>query len=168
MKRIITAAVTAAAVGLCGAAAQAESLKIGFLATLSGPPAVLGQHMRDGFLLGVKQAGGKLGGLDTEVIVVDDDIDARDWKDVMWAISTRMDPVRDVTLIENTPIDYLDFASPESGLGGKIGLDATNKWPPETKREWGRKIHMDDTVVEEVTRKWAAYGLPGSGKPIWK
>ncbi len=102
------------------------------------------------------------------VIVVDDDIDARDWKDVMWAISTRMDPVRDVTQVESTPIDYLDFASPESGLGGKIGLDATNKWPPETKREWGRKIRMDDTVVEEVTRKWAAYGLPGSGKPIWK
>jgi len=66
------------------------------------------------------------------VIVVDDDINARDWKDVMWAISTRMDPVRDVTLVENTPIDYLDFASPESGLGGKIGLDATTKLPPET------------------------------------
>jgi len=64
------------------------------------------------------------------VIVVDDDIDARDWKDVMWAISTRMDPARDITVVENTPIDYLDFASPESGLGGKIGLDATNKLPP--------------------------------------
>ena len=74
------------------------------------------------------------------VIVVDDDIDARDWKDVMWAISTRMDPARDITVIENTPIDYLDFASPESGLGSKIGLDATNKLPPETHREWGRKI----------------------------
>ena len=74
------------------------------------------------------------------VIVVDDDIDARNWKDVMWAMSTRMDPARDITLIENTPIDYLDFASPESGLGSKIGLDATNKWPPETKREWGRQI----------------------------
>ncbi len=74
------------------------------------------------------------------VIVVDDDIDARDWKDVMWAISTRMDPARDITLVENTPIDYLDFASPESGLGSKIGLDATNKWPPETNREWGRPI----------------------------
>ena len=70
------------------------------------------------------------------VIVVDDDINARDWKDVMWAISTRMDPARDVTMIENTPIDYLDFASPESGLGSKIGLDATNKLPPETHREW--------------------------------
>ncbi len=77
------------------------------------------------------------------VIVVDDDIDARDWKDVMWAISTRMDPARDITVIENTPIDYLDFASPESGLGSKIGLDATNKLPPETNREWGRKIAMD-------------------------
>lgn len=94
------------------------------------------------------------------VIVVDDDINCRDWKDVIWAISTRMDPVRDALLVENTPIDYLDFASPESGLGGKMGLDATNKWPPETKREWGRLIEMDQTVVEEVTRKWAAYGLP--------
>jgi len=102
------------------------------------------------------------------VIVVDDDINARDWKDVMWAMSTRMDPARDITVIEGTPIDYLDFASPESGLGGKVGLDATNKWPPETKREWGQKIRMDDAVVEEVTRKWASYGLPGSGKPIWK
>ncbi|HEV7386513.1 MAG TPA: UbiD family decarboxylase, partial [Phenylobacterium sp.] len=82
------------------------------------------------------------------VIVVDDDIDARDWKDVMWAISTRMDPARDITVVENTPIDYLDFASPESGLGSKIGLDATDKWPPETHREWGRKLGMDDATVE--------------------
>lgn len=102
------------------------------------------------------------------VIVVDDDIDARDWKDVMWAISTRMDPVRDIMTVENTPIDYLDFASPESGLGGKLGLDATDKMPPETHRDWGRKIRMSDAVVEEVTRKWASYGLPGSGRPIWK
>jgi 4-hydroxy-3-polyprenylbenzoate decarboxylase len=102
------------------------------------------------------------------VIVVDDDIDARDWKEVMWAVSTRMDPVRDTVLMENTPIDYLDFASPESGLGGKIGLDATNKMPPETRREWGRPIRMSDRVIEEVTRKWADYRLPGSGKPIWK
>ena len=85
------------------------------------------------------------------VIVVDDDIDARDWKEVMWAISTRMDPVRDITLIDNTPIDYLDFASPESGLGGKIGLDATSKLPPETQREWGRPIRMADEIVAEVT-----------------
>jgi len=102
------------------------------------------------------------------VIVVDDDIDARDWKDVMWALSTRMDPARDITVIENTPIDYLDFASPESGLGSKIGLDATNKLPPETHREWGRKIAMDPSIVETVTRKWQALGLPGQGKPVWK
>ncbi|MDG3442219.1 UbiD family decarboxylase [Nitrospirillum amazonense] len=102
------------------------------------------------------------------VIVVDDDINVRDWKDVMWAVSTRMDPARDITVIEGTPIDYLDFASPESGLGGKVGLDATNKLPPETHREWGEKIAMDQGVVEEVSRKWASYGLPGSGKPIWR
>jgi 4-hydroxy-3-polyprenylbenzoate decarboxylase len=102
------------------------------------------------------------------VIVVDDDIAARDWKDVMWAVSTRMDPARDTVLFDRTPIDYLDFASPESGLGGKIGLDATNKLPPETNREWGRPIRMADDIVAEVTRKWADYGLPGSGKPIWK
>jgi 4-hydroxy-3-polyprenylbenzoate decarboxylase len=102
------------------------------------------------------------------VIVVDEDIDARAWKDVMWAISTRMDPARDITVVENTPIDYLDFASPESGLGGKIGLDATNKWPPETKRPWGTKIAMEQAVVDLVTEKWTRYGLPGSGKPIWK
>jgi 4-hydroxy-3-polyprenylbenzoate decarboxylase len=102
------------------------------------------------------------------VIVVDEDIDARDWKDVMWAISTRMDPARDITVVEGTPIDYLDFASPEPGLGGKIGLDATSKWPPETKREWGRKIRMADAIIERVTEKWPRYGLPGAGKPIWK
>jgi len=102
------------------------------------------------------------------VIVVDDDIDARDWKDVMWAVSTRMDPARDITLVENTPIDYLDFASPESGLGSKIGLDATEKWPPETSREWGRQIRMSDEVIEKVNAMWPELGLPGSGKPIWK
>jgi 4-hydroxy-3-polyprenylbenzoate decarboxylase len=102
------------------------------------------------------------------VIVVDDDIDARDWKQVMWAISTKMDPARDITVIENTPIDYLDFASPESGLGSKIGLDATDKWPPETKREWGEEIRMDDTVVERVSALWGKLGLPGDGTPIWK
>ena len=101
------------------------------------------------------------------VIVVDDDIDARDWKDVMWAISTRMDPARDITVVENTPIDYLDFASPESGLGGKIGLDATNKLPPETNRDWGTKIRMDQAVVDKVNAMWAGLGLPGSGKAIW-
>jgi 4-hydroxy-3-polyprenylbenzoate decarboxylase len=102
------------------------------------------------------------------VIVVDDDIDVRDWKDVMWAIATRMDPARDITLMENTPIDYLDFASPESGLGSKIGLDATNKLPPETRRDWGRKIRMSDEVIAAVTEKWPRLGLPGGGKSIWK
>jgi 4-hydroxy-3-polyprenylbenzoate decarboxylase len=102
------------------------------------------------------------------VIVVDDDIDARDWKDVMWAIATRMDPARDITVIEATPIDYLDFASPVSGLGGKIGLDATNKWPPETSREWGRQIRMDQSVIDAVTAMWPSLGLPGAGTPIWK
>ena len=102
------------------------------------------------------------------VIVVHDDIDVRNWKDVMWAISTRMDPARDITLVEGTPIDYLDFASPDSGLGSKIGLDATNKLHPETKREWGRKIRMSDEVIEAVTKKWPSLGLPGSGKPIWR
>ena len=102
------------------------------------------------------------------VIVVDDDIDARDWTDVVWAMSTRMDPARDITLVENTPIDYLDFASPESGLGSKIGLDATDKWPPETKREWGRKIAMDPEVVAKIDRIWDDLGLPGSGKAIWR
>ncbi|MBL8772112.1 MAG: UbiD family decarboxylase [Phenylobacterium sp.] len=100
------------------------------------------------------------------VIVVDDDIDARDWKDVMWAISTRMDPARDITVVENTPIDYLDFASPESGLGSKIGLDATNKWPPETHREWGEKLGMDPDTIAAVTEKWAKLGLPGDGAPV--
>jgi 4-hydroxy-3-polyprenylbenzoate decarboxylase len=102
------------------------------------------------------------------VIVVDDDIDARDWKDVMWAVSTRMDPSRDVMIVENTAIDSLDFASPEPGLGGKMGLDATTKIPPETSRDWGTKIRMSDEMIETVTRKWADYGLPGNGKAIWK
>jgi len=101
------------------------------------------------------------------VIIVDDDINARDWKDVMWALSTRMDPARDITVIENTPIDYLDFASPESGLGSKIGLDATDKLPPETHREWGVKIAMDPDVVDKVSEMWSRLGLPGEGKPIW-
>jgi len=102
------------------------------------------------------------------VIVVDDDIDARQWQDVIWAVATRMDPARDITVIANTPIDYLDFASPEAGIGGKIGLDATNKMPPETKRDWGRKLRMSDAIIKEVTAKWSSYGLPGSGKPIWR
>jgi 4-hydroxy-3-polyprenylbenzoate decarboxylase len=102
------------------------------------------------------------------VIVVDDGIDARDWKDVMWAISTRVDPARDFTILENTPIDYLDFAAPESGLGSKVGIDATDKWPPETKREWGQELYMEAEIVERVSRRWAELGLPGSGAPIWK
>ena len=101
------------------------------------------------------------------LVVVDDDIDARDWKDVMWAVATRMDPARDITVIENTPIDYLDFASPESGLGSKIGLDATNKWPPETRRDWGSVIRMDQETIDLVDRKWPHYRLPGQGKAIW-
>jgi 4-hydroxy-3-polyprenylbenzoate decarboxylase len=102
------------------------------------------------------------------VIVVDADIDARNWKDVMWAISTRMDPARDITVIENTPIDYLDFASPVSGLGSKIGLDATDKLPGETNREWGRQIRMDQAVVDRVDEMWSKLGLPGSGRKIWR
>jgi 4-hydroxy-3-polyprenylbenzoate decarboxylase len=100
------------------------------------------------------------------VIVVDADVNARDWKDVMWALSTRMDPARDITVIENTPIDYLDFASPESGLGSKIGLDATNKWPPETRREWGELLAMDAGTVAKVTEMWGRLGLPGDGRPV--
>ncbi|MDI1259816.1 UbiD family decarboxylase [Aquabacterium sp.] len=84
------------------------------------------------------------------IIIVDDDVDTRNWQEVIWAITTRMDPVRDTTLVEQTPIDYLDFASPVSGLGGKMGLDATNKWPGETSREWGRTITMPDEVTRRV------------------
>jgi len=84
------------------------------------------------------------------IVVTDDDVDIRDWREVIWAITTRMDPARDTTLVERTPIDYLDFASPVSGLGGKMGLDATNKWPGETAREWGRPIAMDRAVAARV------------------
>jgi 4-hydroxy-3-polyprenylbenzoate decarboxylase len=84
------------------------------------------------------------------IVVTDDDVDIRDWKEVIWAITTRMDPVRDTTLVSQTPIDYLDFASPVSGLGGKMGLDATNKWPGETSREWGRSISMPGAVKDRV------------------
>jgi 4-hydroxy-3-polyprenylbenzoate decarboxylase len=97
------------------------------------------------------------------VIVTDDDVNVRDWNDVIWAMTTRMDPARDTTLIENTPIDYLDFASPVSGLGSKIGFDATNKWPGETTREWGRPIAMDAAVKQRVDEIWASLDiqLPG-------
>ena len=93
------------------------------------------------------------------VIVTDDDVNARDWNDVIWAITTRMDPTRDTTLIDNTPIDYLDFASPVSGLGSKMGLDATNKWPGETDREWGEPIVMDQTIKDQVDQKWQDLGI---------
>lgn len=93
------------------------------------------------------------------VIVTDDDVNARDWKDVIWAMTTRMDPARDCTIIENTPIDYLDFASPVSGLGSKIGFDATNKWPGETTREWGQPISMDANVKARIDAIWEDLGL---------
>ncbi|MFW5443785.1 MAG: 4-hydroxy-3-polyprenylbenzoate decarboxylase [Methylococcaceae bacterium] len=88
------------------------------------------------------------------VIVVDEDVDVRNWQDVIWAITTRMDPARDLTILENTPIDYLDFASPVSGLGSKVGFDATNKWPGETTREWGKPIVMSEAVVKRVDELW--------------
>lgn len=93
------------------------------------------------------------------VIVADDDIDARNWEDVIWAITTRMDPTRDTTLIDNTPIDYLDFASPVSGLGSKMGMDATNKWPGETNREWGESIVMSEAVKTKVDDIWSDLGI---------
>ena len=93
------------------------------------------------------------------IVVVDDDIDARDWKEVVWAITTRVDPARDTLIAENTPIDYLDFASPVSGLGSKMGIDATNKWPGETARTWGRPIAMDPAVKARVDALWSELGL---------
>jgi 4-hydroxy-3-polyprenylbenzoate decarboxylase len=96
------------------------------------------------------------------VIVTDDDVDVRDWRDVIWAMTTRMDPVRDTLLVENTPIDYLDFASPVSGLGGKVGFDATSKWPGETDREWGRPIVMDPSVKARVDAIWNELGIGGA------
>jgi 4-hydroxy-3-polyprenylbenzoate decarboxylase len=93
------------------------------------------------------------------VIVTDDDVDVRNWEDVIWAMTTRMDPVRDTVMIENTPIDYLDFASPVSGLGSKMGLDATNKMPGETDREWGEPIAMDDKVKQRVDDLWNELGI---------
>ena len=93
------------------------------------------------------------------IIVTDDDVNIRDWKEVVWAMSTRVDPARDCVIVENTPIDYLDFASPVSGLGSKLGMDATNKWPGETNREWGRPISMDAAVKARVDALWGSLGL---------
>ena len=93
------------------------------------------------------------------IVVVDDDIDVRDWKEVVWALSTRVDPARDTLIAENTPIDYLDFASPAAGLGSKMGIDATGKWPAETSRTWGRPIAMDAEVKQKVDAMWQALGL---------
>ncbi|MCI4661219.1 MAG: UbiD family decarboxylase [Neomegalonema sp.] len=93
------------------------------------------------------------------VIVVDDTINARDWNDVWWAITTRMDPARDIMMVENTPIDYLDFASPVSGLGSKIGLDATDKWPGETTREWGEVLDMDAQTKAKIDAIWGKLGI---------
>lgn len=93
------------------------------------------------------------------IIVTDDDVNARDWNDVIWAMTTRMDPKRDSVFIDNTPIDYLDFASPVAGLGSKVGFDATNKWPGETSREWGRVIAMTETVKQRVDDIWDQLGI---------
>jgi len=93
------------------------------------------------------------------IVVVDEDINIRDWQDVIWAITTRVDPTRDTLLVDNTPIDYLDFASPVSGLGSKMGIDATNKWPGETSREWGRTMQMSAEVTAKVDQVWQTLGL---------
>ena len=93
------------------------------------------------------------------IVVVDEDVDVRDWKEVIWALTTRMDPARDTMMVEHTPIDYLDFASPVSGLGSKMGMDATNKWPGETQREWGRTITMDADVTARMDMLYASLGL---------
>ncbi|MDQ7011838.1 MAG: 4-hydroxy-3-polyprenylbenzoate decarboxylase [Mariprofundaceae bacterium] len=99
------------------------------------------------------------------IIVVDDDVNCRDWKEVVWAVSTRCDPARDFAFAENTPIDYLDFASPVAGLGSKVGIDATNKWPGETSREWGRPISMTDKVRQRVDDIWDELGLESANGP---
>jgi len=93
------------------------------------------------------------------IIVTDEDVNVRDWNDVIWAMTTRMDPGRDTTIVDNTPIDYLDFASPVSGLGSKMGFDATNKWPGETDREWGTAIHMDEDVKKRVDALWSELNI---------
>src|SRR5262245_15934849 len=93
------------------------------------------------------------------IVVLDDDVDARDWKEVVWAISTRVDPARDTLIVEHTPIDYLDFASPVAGLGSKMGIDATHKWAGETARKWGSPIQMDPAVQRRVDELWRTFGL---------
>jgi 4-hydroxy-3-polyprenylbenzoate decarboxylase len=93
------------------------------------------------------------------IIVTDEDVNARNWEDIIWAMTTRMDPKRDSVFIENTPIDYLDFASPVAGLGSKVGFDATNKWPGETDREWGHAISMSDEVKARIDSMWADLGI---------
>ncbi len=93
------------------------------------------------------------------IIVVDDDIDVHNWSDVIWALATRVDPKRDTVFIEDTPIDYLDFSSPKEGLGSKLGIDATNKMPPEVSRKWGEKMEMDADIIELVTERWSEYGI---------
>jgi 4-hydroxy-3-polyprenylbenzoate decarboxylase len=93
------------------------------------------------------------------IIVTDDDVDVRNWQDVIWAMTTRMDPARDSVIIENTPIDYLDFASPVSGLGSKIGFDATSKFPGETTREWGTPISMSEDVKNKIDSIWDELGI---------
>jgi 4-hydroxy-3-polyprenylbenzoate decarboxylase len=97
------------------------------------------------------------------VVVTDDDVNVRDWHDVIWAMTTRMDPARDTVVIENTPIDYLDFASPVSGLGSKIGFDATNKWKGETTRLWGRPLRMSTEVKKRVDTIWDSLGIESVG-----
>jgi 4-hydroxy-3-polyprenylbenzoate decarboxylase len=93
------------------------------------------------------------------IVVTDADIDVRDWKEVIWAVTTRVDPARDTVLVDNTPIDYLDFASPVSGLGSKMGIDATSKMPGETQREWGRPIAMDEATRARIDAIWQQLGL---------
>jgi len=93
------------------------------------------------------------------IIVVDGDVDIRAWEEVIWAMTTRVDPMRDTLLVDNTPIDYLDFASPVSGLGSKMGMDATNKWPGETSRVWGKPIEMSADIKGKVDNIWQELGL---------
>jgi len=101
------------------------------------------------------------------VVVVDEDIDVRNSRDVLWALSTRMDPGRDLLVIDRTPIDYLDFSSPLDGLGGKLGIDATNKIGTETSREWGRPLAMDRSLMDRVDRMWSQLGLDGAQSSIY-